>query len=102
MTMNEAYLALGIDKICKVWHSLKYTAEKFGYKQLFIDKFNCETMDNWNNIKDLDYINNPNMTRVNWFHERNRKLHEEKQRKKQEYRRNEENRIIRSRNFKQP
>ena len=64
--IEYAYWSLGEQKICKIWHSLLPYAQPLGYKQLFLDKLDCESKEWFSDIVDIDNINNPNMTR---FHE---------------------------------
>lgn len=80
ISMEEAYLRLGKEKICKIWHSLKQNAEKFGYTQLFYEEYRCEDEELWHEIVDVDNINSPNMTR---YHLYKQKEDREKQKSKQ-------------------
>eukprot|EP01083_Nonionella_stella_P168616 569791_1 len=77
VTLEYAYMALGEEKICKIWHSLKEHAQPLGYTQLFVDKFRCEEKGYWHNITDIDSVKNPNMTRfkkAKEIYERERQL----------------------------
>ena len=64
--MEYAYWSLGEERICKIWHSLLPYAKPLGYKQLFLDKLDCESKEWFLDIVDIDNVNQPNMTR---FHE---------------------------------
>ena len=80
ISMNEAYLSLGIEIICNIWNSLRPLAEPFGYKQLFLDKFNCDKMNITYNL--VDNINNPNWTHVQEIRTLRRRRNEERRHKK--------------------
>merc|ERR1712228_464942 len=84
ISMNEAYSALGRERICKIWHSLKTNAERFGYKQLFYEQYRCEDEIYWDNIVNVDNVNRPNMTRYRLYKEREDKEIAQRKRKKQQ------------------
>ena len=62
-------MVISEERICRIWHSLLPNAKRLGYKQLFLDKFDCESKQSFLDIVDIDNVNKPNMTKytVNWM-----------------------------------
>ena len=64
--------SLSEERVCKIWHSLMPYAKKVGYLQLFLDRIDCERMDGFMDIVDVDNVYDANLTRFQHNYKRDR------------------------------
>ena len=74
ISMDDAYLSVGINTICNIWNSVRPYAQLFGYKQLFLHKFDCDKLNMSYYI--VDNINNPNWTHIRQMQKEKRERNE--------------------------